>query len=41
MKLPTGYFLYDLLVIVFEGRIHKMWEVVPHHIAVGGSCGGF
>ncbi|XP_076472995.1 TLC domain-containing protein 2-like [Babylonia areolata] len=31
----TGYFLYDFLDLVLNGKMFAMWEVQLHHIAVG------
>ncbi|KAK2177830.1 hypothetical protein NP493_577g02032 [Ridgeia piscesae] len=31
-----GYFLYDFIDIIINKKIIKFWEVLIHHIAVGG-----
>ncbi|KAI0223257.1 TLC domain-containing protein 2 [Lamellibrachia satsuma] len=32
----TGYFLYDFIDIIINKKILKFWEVLIHHVAVGG-----
>ena len=33
---PTGYFMYDFLDMLLNGKLVSSWEVTLHHIVVGG-----
>lgn len=35
LTFSTGYFIYDLMDIVLNGKTKSQWEVVLHHVAVG------
>jgi len=30
----AGYFVYDLIDIAANKKLSKLWEVIPHHLAV-------
>ena len=36
--LCTGYFLYDFLDLILNGKMISMWEVQLHHVAVSTVC---
>lgn len=36
VSFSAGYFIHDTIDIVVNGQSSNMWEVIPHHIAVGG-----
>lgn len=30
----AGYFVYDFIDIAANKQLSKLWEVIPHHVAV-------
>lgn len=36
VSFSTGYFVHDTIDIVVNGQSGHVWEVIPHHIAIGG-----